>query len=233
MRWCRSSRCSVTATIAEIGRKPVQPWQNVHRRGSDCRAGRIAAGRRHAPVRARSGDRRRRRHGAPAGQCPTHDRRDLHRQRADRARRSHRAAPGAPLERLRHHRRAAAARIRARRRRSRARRRSATHRAARLPPAHARRADPFRRRVDGQARPRAEGAREARREPGVPSRGAAPRQADVVWRLAIRARRVRAARQSGLDAGVPVALRAAGAARRDGPGARRKRRASRSPRRSK
>src|SRR4029079_8297607 len=25
--------------IAEIGRKPVQPWQNVHRRGSDCRQG--------------------------------------------------------------------------------------------------------------------------------------------------------------------------------------------------
>jgi molybdopterin molybdotransferase len=24
---------------AEIGRKPVQPWQNVHRRGSDCRQG--------------------------------------------------------------------------------------------------------------------------------------------------------------------------------------------------
>ena len=25
--------------FAEIGRKPVQPWQNVHRRGSDCRQG--------------------------------------------------------------------------------------------------------------------------------------------------------------------------------------------------
>ena len=25
--------------IAEIGRKHVQPWQNVHRRGSDCRQG--------------------------------------------------------------------------------------------------------------------------------------------------------------------------------------------------
>jgi len=25
--------------IAEIGRKPVQPWQNVHRRGSDCQQG--------------------------------------------------------------------------------------------------------------------------------------------------------------------------------------------------
>lgn len=25
--------------IAEIGRKPLQPWQNVHRRGSDCRQG--------------------------------------------------------------------------------------------------------------------------------------------------------------------------------------------------
>jgi len=25
--------------VAEIGRKPVQPWQNVHRRGSDCRQG--------------------------------------------------------------------------------------------------------------------------------------------------------------------------------------------------
>jgi len=25
--------------IAEIGRKPVAPWQNVHRRGSDCRQG--------------------------------------------------------------------------------------------------------------------------------------------------------------------------------------------------
>jgi molybdopterin molybdotransferase len=25
--------------MAEIGRKPVQPWQNVHRRGSDCRQG--------------------------------------------------------------------------------------------------------------------------------------------------------------------------------------------------
>jgi len=25
--------------FAELGRKPVQPWQNVHRRGSDCRQG--------------------------------------------------------------------------------------------------------------------------------------------------------------------------------------------------
>src|SRR6185295_11928590 len=25
--------------IAEIGRKAVTPWQNVHRRGSDCRQG--------------------------------------------------------------------------------------------------------------------------------------------------------------------------------------------------
>src|SRR5690242_3310818 len=25
--------------IVEIGRKPPQPWQNVHRRGSDCRQG--------------------------------------------------------------------------------------------------------------------------------------------------------------------------------------------------
>ena len=37
--WCPSSRCSATATFAEIGRKPVPPWQNVHRRGSDCRQG--------------------------------------------------------------------------------------------------------------------------------------------------------------------------------------------------
>src|SRR6185503_3821608 len=28
-----------TGEIAEIGRKPVLPWQNVHRRGSDCRQG--------------------------------------------------------------------------------------------------------------------------------------------------------------------------------------------------
>ncbi len=28
-----------TGDMAEIGRKPVQPWQNVHRRGSDCRQG--------------------------------------------------------------------------------------------------------------------------------------------------------------------------------------------------
>jgi molybdopterin molybdotransferase len=28
-----------TGDVAEIGRKPVQPWQNVHRRGSDCRQG--------------------------------------------------------------------------------------------------------------------------------------------------------------------------------------------------
>jgi molybdopterin molybdotransferase len=28
-----------TGDIAELGRKPVQPWQNVHRRGSDCRQG--------------------------------------------------------------------------------------------------------------------------------------------------------------------------------------------------
>jgi molybdopterin molybdotransferase len=37
--------------IAEIGRKPVQPWQNVHRRGSDCRQGALllAAGTRLSP----------------------------------------------------------------------------------------------------------------------------------------------------------------------------------------
>jgi molybdopterin molybdotransferase len=36
---------------AEIGRKPVQPWQNVHRRGSDCRQGALllAAGTRLSP----------------------------------------------------------------------------------------------------------------------------------------------------------------------------------------
>jgi len=37
--------------IAEIGRKPVQPWANVHRRGSDCRQGALllAAGTRLSP----------------------------------------------------------------------------------------------------------------------------------------------------------------------------------------
>src|SRR3954466_6794960 len=37
--------------VAEIGRKPVQPWQNVHRRGSDCRQGALllAAGTRLSP----------------------------------------------------------------------------------------------------------------------------------------------------------------------------------------
>ena len=45
-------------------------------------AGRAAAGGRHAPDGAGGGDRRRRRHGAPARQRPTHDRGDLHRQRA-------------------------------------------------------------------------------------------------------------------------------------------------------
>jgi molybdopterin molybdotransferase len=29
----------LSGDVAEIGRKPVQPWQNVHRRGSDCRQG--------------------------------------------------------------------------------------------------------------------------------------------------------------------------------------------------
>jgi molybdopterin molybdotransferase len=37
--------------IAEFGRRPVQPWQNVHRRGSDCRQGALllAAGTRLSP----------------------------------------------------------------------------------------------------------------------------------------------------------------------------------------
>ncbi len=37
--------------FAEIGRKPVAPWQNVHRRGSDCRQGALllAAGTRLSP----------------------------------------------------------------------------------------------------------------------------------------------------------------------------------------
>src|SRR6187551_1447725 len=37
--------------IAEVGRKPVQPWQNIHRRGSDCRQGALllAAGTRLSP----------------------------------------------------------------------------------------------------------------------------------------------------------------------------------------
>ncbi len=37
--------------VAEIGRKPVPPWQNVHRRGSDCRQGALllAAGTRLSP----------------------------------------------------------------------------------------------------------------------------------------------------------------------------------------
>ena len=116
--------------IAEIGRKAVQPWQNVHRRGSDCPQGALLLSRRHAALGARSGDRRRRRHGAPARQRAADDRGDLHRQRTGRARRAHRAAPGAPLERLRHHRGAAPARLHARCRRSRARRRSAAHGAA-------------------------------------------------------------------------------------------------------
>ena len=58
-----------------------------------------------------------------------------------------------------------------------------------------------------------------------------PGKADVVWRLADRPCGIRAAGQSGVDAGLPVALRSARAARRHGPGAGRKRRASRSPRR--
>ena len=37
--------------VAEIARKPVQPWQNIHRRGSDCRQGALllAAGTRLSP----------------------------------------------------------------------------------------------------------------------------------------------------------------------------------------
>jgi molybdopterin molybdotransferase len=40
-----------TGEYAEIGRKPPQPWQNVHRRGSDCRQGTLllAAGTRLSP----------------------------------------------------------------------------------------------------------------------------------------------------------------------------------------
>ena len=40
-----------TGEFAEIGRKQVQPWQNVHRRGSDCRQGTLllAAGTRLTP----------------------------------------------------------------------------------------------------------------------------------------------------------------------------------------
>ena len=114
--------------FAEIGRKAVAALAERSPSRLRLPARRVAASRRHAAVRARSGDRRRRRHGARAGERPAHDRRDLHRQRAGRAGRTHRAAPGAPLQCLRHHRRAAPAWLRARRRRSRARRRGAAHR---------------------------------------------------------------------------------------------------------
>ena len=83
------------------------------------------------------------------------------------------------------------------------------------------------RRVDGPVRPRAERAAAARRAGSVPQGRAAPRQADVVRHRPGRPDRVRAARQPGLGAGLPAALRRAGArrdARRAGPrrGARRR-----------
>ena len=67
---------------------------------------------------------------------------------------------------------------------------------------------------------------------GVPSRRAAPRQAAVVRRRAVRGRGIRAAGQPGLDARLPGALCGARAVRRHGPGARRSRRTSRSAHRS-
>ncbi len=207
--------------IAEIGRKPVQPWQNVHRRGSDCPQGALLLSRRHAAVGARSGDRRRRRHGAPAGQRPTNDRRDLHRQRAGRARRTHRAAPGAPLECLRHH------------------RRLRQHGFARVADDHVRDDEAqlterlgFHLRTHdvlilsgGVSMGKLDLVPKVLEKLGVSlvfhHVAQRPGKADVVRRLAIRPRRVRAAGQSGVDAGLPVALRAARAARRHGPGTRR------------
>ena len=61
-----------------------------------------------------------------------------------------------------------------------------------------------------------EGARGHRRALRAARGRAAPRQADVVWHLERGSRGIRVARQSGLDAGVPGALRDAGAVRRHG-----------------
>ena len=54
-----------------------------------------------------------------------------------------------------------------------------------FPSAHARRADPLGRRVDGEDRSGAEGARDAGRDSRVPPRRAASRQTDVVRRVAV------------------------------------------------
>ena len=216
--------------FAEIGRKAVQPWQNVHRRGSDCPQGALllAAGTRlSAPevaIAAGAGMARLRVSAQPMIVVISTGNELVEPGELIEPHQVRRSNAYGITAALRQHGFARVADDHVRDDEARA------HRAARLPPAHPRRADPVRRRVDGQTRPRAEGAREARREPGVPSRRAAARQADVVRRVAGRPRGVRAARQPGVDAGVPVALRAARAARRHGPGARRTRRASPSPR---
>jgi molybdopterin biosynthesis enzyme len=94
----------------------IAPWKNVHRRASDRTQGALllAAG----SVLQRTGDRGGGlgRHGARARQQPAGDRRDIHRQRTGRARRSDRAASDPALQCLRGRGGTAPARLPARRR---------------------------------------------------------------------------------------------------------------------
>ena len=62
------------------GASPCSPGRTCIAAAPTVRQGALLLSRRHAALGARSGDRRRRRHGAPASQRPTHDRGDLHRQ---------------------------------------------------------------------------------------------------------------------------------------------------------
>ena len=163
---------------------------------------------RDAAARARDRHRRRRRHGAHPRQQPADAGRHLHRQRArsSRASRCCRTRCAAPTPTPSSARCASTA-FSASPTITCGTTRPSCARGCSFHLEHARRAGPLRRRVDG----RFDLVPRVLEELGVRvvfhTRRAAPRQAAVVRRRALRRGGVRAARQPGLDAGVPDALR--------------------------
>ena len=195
----------------------VEAWQNVHRRGTRLAPGRAAAVGRHAAVGTGGRHRGIGRHGARARELAADGGGDLHRQRAHRAGRADPAASDPSLERLRRRRARCAGRA------------SSAWRTitCRTMPAQLRERLKFH--LDthdvlvlsggvSMGRfdlvPRA--LRGAGRAADLPQGRAAARQTAVVRGRALRRRGVRAARQPGLDPGVPRPIRGAGAVRRHG-----------------